>query len=321
MIRLDDNLLNELGLANLPAEEKAKFLKHMYETLEMRVGTRLAERMTDTQMSEFERFINSNDEQGAFHWLEGNFPDYKTVVADEFEKLKVEIKPLADQILATSPQSSQDSTAQPVLTDDVQATSAPATSDVADSGARASQEGEIDLHAAPKHDDFSRPQAPDIRPVAADAGQSQVEPLHHASPAPFPSSPVGGPMMSPHGPSVPPITAPFDNGQPSAEPHAFPQPPQQPAYQPPQPMQPSQPMYGQSQPPQPQYGQPMQPVQPQQPMYGPQPGPQFGTPPPAAQYGPAPGYPQQPGQPGQQPMPQQPQYGMPPRPQAWPPQQ
>ena len=30
----------------------------MYETLEMRVGTRLAERMSEQQMSEFERFID-----------------------------------------------------------------------------------------------------------------------------------------------------------------------------------------------------------------------------------------------------------------------
>jgi hypothetical protein len=75
MIKLDENLLVELGLAALPKEEKTSFLKHMYETLEMRVGTRLAERMSDQQMSEFEQFINSNDEQGAFHWLEGNFPN------------------------------------------------------------------------------------------------------------------------------------------------------------------------------------------------------------------------------------------------------
>ncbi len=102
MIKLDENLLVELGLAALPKDEKTSFLKHMYETLEMRVGTRLAERMSDQQMSEFEQFINSNDEQGAFHWLESNFPNYKEVVAEEFEKLKGEIKPMAADIMAAS---------------------------------------------------------------------------------------------------------------------------------------------------------------------------------------------------------------------------
>jgi len=102
MITLDDNLLNDIGLAALPATEKDAFKKHMYETLEMRVGTRLAERMSEQQMVEFEQFINTGDEQGAFHWLETNFPNYKQVVAEEFEKLKSEIAPLAPQILAAS---------------------------------------------------------------------------------------------------------------------------------------------------------------------------------------------------------------------------
>jgi Protein of unknown function (DUF5663) len=102
MIKLDENLLVELGLGSLPKPEKTAFLKHMYETLEMRVGTRLAERMSDQQMSEFEQFISSNDEQGAFQWLEGNFPNYKEVVAEEFEKLKGEIMPLAPQIVSAS---------------------------------------------------------------------------------------------------------------------------------------------------------------------------------------------------------------------------
>jgi Protein of unknown function (DUF5663) len=102
MIKLDDNLLQELGLGSLPAGEKDKFLRHIYETLEMRVGTRLAERMTDAQLDEFESFIDRRDDQGAFHWLETNFPNYKEVVAEEFEKLKREIKAVAPDILSAS---------------------------------------------------------------------------------------------------------------------------------------------------------------------------------------------------------------------------
>jgi hypothetical protein len=107
MIKLDENLLKELGLDQLPKEEKGSFLKHIYETLEMRVGTRLAEKMTEAQMTEFEQFIQNNDEQGAFHWLETNFPNYKEVVAEEFDKLKGEIKAMAPEIVAAS-QSGQD---------------------------------------------------------------------------------------------------------------------------------------------------------------------------------------------------------------------
>ena len=99
MFQLDDNLLQELGLGGLSAVEKNKMLAHIYETLELRVGMKLAEQMTDAQLDEFEAFIDKNDEAGALHWLETNFPDYKKVVADELEKLKTEIKAQAPAIM------------------------------------------------------------------------------------------------------------------------------------------------------------------------------------------------------------------------------
>lgn len=101
MIKLDDDLLRELGLETLPPEEKKKLLAHIYETLEMRVGMKLAEQMSDAQLTEFEQFIDRNDEAGALHWLETNFPNYKDVVASEFEHLKAEVAQVAPQILST----------------------------------------------------------------------------------------------------------------------------------------------------------------------------------------------------------------------------
>lgn len=107
MIKLDDNLLTELGLQALPAEDKKALLKHIYETLEMRVGTTLARQMTDSQLDEFESFINANDEAGALHWLETNFPNYKEVVAHEFEQLKNEVRQAAPHILANAQAAAQ----------------------------------------------------------------------------------------------------------------------------------------------------------------------------------------------------------------------
>lgn len=104
MFKLDDNLLQELGLGSLPVEEKNKMLGHIYETLEMRVGMKLAEQMSNEQLDEFESFIDNNDEAGALKWLETNFPGYKQVVADELETLKSEIKKTAPRILAASKQ-------------------------------------------------------------------------------------------------------------------------------------------------------------------------------------------------------------------------
>ena len=110
MFQLDDNLLKDLGLGELPAAEKNKMLAHIYETLELRVGMKLAEQMSDAQLDEFEGFIDRNDEAGAIKWLETNFPDYKQVVADELDKLKAEIKQQAPAIMQAT---MADTSAQP----------------------------------------------------------------------------------------------------------------------------------------------------------------------------------------------------------------
>ncbi len=102
MFKLDDNLLKELGLGSLPPTEKNKMLSHIYETLEMRVGMKLAEQMTNEQLDEFEAYIDRNDEAGALKWLETNFPNYKQVVAEQLEGLKSEIKQVAPQIVSAS---------------------------------------------------------------------------------------------------------------------------------------------------------------------------------------------------------------------------
>ena len=108
MLKIDNTLLEEVGLAALPASEKNSFLKHIYETLEMRVGIRLADQMTNQQLDEFEKYFEAKDDAGAFKWLETNFPNYKEIVQQEFDKLKGEVAQSAPQILSAS----QDKAAQ-----------------------------------------------------------------------------------------------------------------------------------------------------------------------------------------------------------------
>src|SRR5271168_4721378 len=102
MLKIDNSLLIEVGLGSLPDSEKNSFLKHIYETLEMRVGIRLADQMSNEQLDEFERYFEAKDDAGAFRWLETNFPNYKDIVQQEFDKLKGEITQTAPQILAAS---------------------------------------------------------------------------------------------------------------------------------------------------------------------------------------------------------------------------
>jgi hypothetical protein len=137
MFQLDDNFLQSVGLGGMPAAQKQAFLQHIYEELELRVGTQLSEGLSDDQLKEFESFMNGDEdkirgwlqvslpgyeqsedytafrknvppetpelavlaEYASLKWLEVNRPNYKEVVAAE---LGAEISANRDQILGTA---------------------------------------------------------------------------------------------------------------------------------------------------------------------------------------------------------------------------
>jgi hypothetical protein len=99
MIKIDAAYLEQLGLQTLPQQEANIFLQHVYETLEMRVGVSLADRMTDRQLNEFETYFDAGDDVGAFAWIAKNFPDHKAVVEREFAILTSEVQQAAPTIL------------------------------------------------------------------------------------------------------------------------------------------------------------------------------------------------------------------------------
>jgi hypothetical protein len=99
MLRLDRKLLRSVDLGDLDPASMDLVLQVLYDTLELRVGMRLASSMNDQELDEFEVFIDNDDEAGALKWLEDNFPDYKQVVNDELDALKSEIADDADFII------------------------------------------------------------------------------------------------------------------------------------------------------------------------------------------------------------------------------
>ena len=142
MFQLDDQFLQDVGLGELPAEQKQMFLDHFREQLELRVGTRLSEGLSDAQLEEFESFIDRNDEKvnawlaanvpqydqdqiyqqlkagapaeipqnvvlaeyASLKWLGINRPDYRQVVSATMEELKSEIIANRDAILGSGQQ-------------------------------------------------------------------------------------------------------------------------------------------------------------------------------------------------------------------------
>ena len=137
MFQLNEEFLKELGLDQLPEEQRKPFLQHIYSELEMRVGERLSQGMSDAQLDEFADIIDKKpnavdnflakyapnyqqdkmfqrlvqatkadpndlrlkDEFAATKWLEVNRPDYRDVVAAVMDELKKEIIAHRDAIL------------------------------------------------------------------------------------------------------------------------------------------------------------------------------------------------------------------------------
>lgn len=241
MLKLDNNLLEELGLGTLPEDQKRQMLQHIYETLELRVGTQLANQMTDKQLEEFERFIDAGGDANqaqALQWLETNLPNYKQVVQDVFEALKIEVKGMAPQLLQAASQQASTSQTQPV---DSQSAYQPQTTQ--------QQQYQSAPTSQPMQQSVAAP-TPQTGFTAAPAQPNPVMPVYGA-----PQQPVQGQT-----PVQPPVQ---DFAQPTPQPQQpFAQPaqpqsvtPSTPApdptqWQPPQPQQPDQPQWQPPQPPQ-----------------------------------------------------------------------
>ena len=145
MFQLDDTFLKDVGLDGLPEEQKKLFLQHVYEELELRVGTRLSDGMSDAQLQEFEAIIDRKmdavdswlaqfvpnytadpsfvrmqqatqlpptdlglkAEFTATKWLEHNRPNYRDVVSQVLAELKQEISASRDSIIGADTQGNQ----------------------------------------------------------------------------------------------------------------------------------------------------------------------------------------------------------------------
>ncbi len=76
MFQLDDKFLEEIGLGGLPEDQRQAFLSYFREQLELRVGTKLSEGLSDAQLDEFESFMD-RDEVKVTTWLSANVPEYQ----------------------------------------------------------------------------------------------------------------------------------------------------------------------------------------------------------------------------------------------------
>lgn len=137
-MKFDDNFLDEVGLSELPMDQRQDFLAQVKEELEVRVGNRMSQDLSDAQIEEFEG-IMANDQQVirkvvselgmdfrkdpiyqkllenygvkegtweiigeylSIKWVQKNCPSYTQIVRDAVSGLKAEIKENSAAILA-----------------------------------------------------------------------------------------------------------------------------------------------------------------------------------------------------------------------------
>lgn len=99
-LKMDRAWLAELGLADLPSDVQADLLKTAYDTLEYRVGSRIAQRLSGEDLDRFENIFQQHDDEAALAFLQHKCPDYSLVVRSELSLLQAEIRRAAPVILA-----------------------------------------------------------------------------------------------------------------------------------------------------------------------------------------------------------------------------
>ena len=90
--QLFEQLIEELGISDLPQEEQAAMAANAFQTLQMRVGRRLGEEMGEAKLAEFNRLVEQSGDEAAQQRLEELFPNYENIVREEIEGLGQELK-------------------------------------------------------------------------------------------------------------------------------------------------------------------------------------------------------------------------------------
>lgn len=87
-MKIDIYYLASIGIRFETEEEAQAFAGIIQEELEIRIGTKIASRLSDEQLDEFDMCIESDD---AREWLEENCPDFRDIVDNETERMEEEL--------------------------------------------------------------------------------------------------------------------------------------------------------------------------------------------------------------------------------------
>lgn len=86
-LKLEPDLLWDTGFKSLTRAQVSDILAEIYDTLELRVGHRIAEKLDVNQLATFERIVAGHDEADALAWLRKTVPTYQDTVRSEYSHI------------------------------------------------------------------------------------------------------------------------------------------------------------------------------------------------------------------------------------------
>ena len=135
MFKLNENFLKDVGLEDIPQEQREELLKHIGREMDERIGKRMSGELSDGKFEEFVKLSDGNQElagqilaklgdyknseeykalvgaaggdkpelageYASIVWIVKNIPNYGQIVNEEVDKLVAEIRADKDKFLA-----------------------------------------------------------------------------------------------------------------------------------------------------------------------------------------------------------------------------
>jgi hypothetical protein len=94
------NLIQALGIDNLPEEEQAKFMAEITRVIYQNITIRVIKELKDEDKEEFNSFLEKNpdDQEGIYNFLKTKLPNLDQIAAEEVEKFQSESMDFANAI-------------------------------------------------------------------------------------------------------------------------------------------------------------------------------------------------------------------------------
>jgi len=97
--QIEENILQELGIADLPSERQEEVLTAMTEAVLKRLMLRLIGAMGEEQKKQFEEIANAGDQEKISQFLAANISNYETLIKEEVASFKKDMQATVDALL------------------------------------------------------------------------------------------------------------------------------------------------------------------------------------------------------------------------------